>query len=315
MSKDALTIKQELAKPFAPEDLEWRLQQTIADKCRGLAVPYVTNRAIQDRLDDVVGPENWHNEFKPWHGNGKKESQICGISIFFEGRGFVTKWDGAEDTDIEAIKGGLSDSMKRAAVQWGIGRVLYKMEPVWVTVEQRGKSWIIKDSERSRLDMAYLETLKKLKLTPAQPGGLQSELTPKPEQPRDAGQNTQGEKSRNSGKKPAQTPQPVPAPAPKAPPAQSSDKITQLPTARAPKCEYTVISAKEQSGMNQNPVTSLTLRGQDGKTVPALFRGIDKALTSGAELTNVKLTMKKQNTVIFYVLEGYEVMNAKSRAA
>ncbi len=315
MPKDALTIKQELAKPFAPEDLEWRPQQTNKEKTCGMAVAYVTNRAIQDRLDDVIGPDNWHNEFKPWHLVGNKESQICGISIFFEGRGFVTKWDGAEDTDIEAVKGGLSDSMKRAAVQWGIGRYLYKMDGIWVNVEVRGKSCIILPSERAKLDKAYREWLKKLKLTPAQPGGLQSELTPKPEQPRDAGQNTQGEKSRNSAEKPAQMPQPGPAPAPKAPPAQSSDKITQLPTARAPKCEYTVISAKEQSGMNQNPVTSLTLRGQDGRTVPAFFRGIDKALTSGAELTNVKLTMKKQNTVIFYVLEGYEVMNAKSRAA
>mgnify|MGYP002508284444 CR=1 FL=1 len=33
----------------------------------------------------------------------------------------------------EPIKGGLSDSMKRAAVQWGIGRVLYNMEPVLVS--------------------------------------------------------------------------------------------------------------------------------------------------------------------------------------
>ena len=56
---------------------------------------------------------------KPWHSNGKKEAQLCGIAIFFEGRGFITKWDGAEDSDIEAVKGGLSDSMKRAAVQWG----------------------------------------------------------------------------------------------------------------------------------------------------------------------------------------------------
>ncbi|MFR7743272.1 MAG: Rad52/Rad22 family DNA repair protein [Acutalibacteraceae bacterium] len=57
---------------------------------------------------------------------------MCGIStcscIYFEGKGFITKWDGAEDSDIEpASRGGLSDSMKRAAVRWGIGRVLYKM--------------------------------------------------------------------------------------------------------------------------------------------------------------------------------------------
>ena len=121
-------MQQALALPFAPEDLEWRLQNTIEEKMCGLAVPYVTNRAIQNRLDEVCGPENWYNDFKPWHSNGKKEAQLCGIAIYFEGRGFITKWDGAEDSDIESVKGGLSDSMKRAAVQWGIGRVLYDLK-------------------------------------------------------------------------------------------------------------------------------------------------------------------------------------------
>ena len=73
-------MQQALAKPFAPEDLEWRLQNTIEEKMRGLAVPYVTNRAIQNRLDEVCGPENWYNDFKPWHSNGKKEAQLCGIA-------------------------------------------------------------------------------------------------------------------------------------------------------------------------------------------------------------------------------------------
>ena len=63
--KDARTIQRELARPFAPEDLEWRLQKTLEDKLRGIAVPYVTNRAIQARLDDVVGPDGWYNEYKP----------------------------------------------------------------------------------------------------------------------------------------------------------------------------------------------------------------------------------------------------------
>lgn len=172
-------MQQALAKPFAPEDLEWRLQNTIEEKMRGLAVPYVTNRAIQNRLDEVCGPENWYNDFKPWHSNGKKEAQLCGIAIYFEGRGFITKWDGAEDSDIEAVKGGLSDSMKRAAVQWGIGRVLYDLNTVWVEIEKRGRSFVIKDSERARLDNAYLSALKRLGLTPAAACGIQSLLTPK----------------------------------------------------------------------------------------------------------------------------------------
>jgi hypothetical protein len=39
-----------------------------------------------------------------------------------------------EQTQVERLKGGLSNSMKRAAVQWGIGRYLYKMEELYVEV-------------------------------------------------------------------------------------------------------------------------------------------------------------------------------------
>lgn len=70
--KTTAEIQAALALPFAPEDLEWRLQKAFEDKMRGIAVPYVTNRAIQNRLDDVVGAENWYNDYKPWHGTGKR---------------------------------------------------------------------------------------------------------------------------------------------------------------------------------------------------------------------------------------------------
>lgn len=305
MVKDAATIKQELAKPFAPEDLEWRLQQTFEDKGRGLAVPYVTNRAIQDRLDDVVGPENWHNEFRPWHGNGKKDAQICGISIYFESRGFITKWDGAEDTDIESVKGGLSDSMKRAAVQWGIGRVLYKMDVVWVDVEKRGRSWVIKDSERKKLDKAYLELLKGLKLATAQPGGVQAQLTPgTAEKP--SGEAAPGKPDAEPKKSAAKTAKKET----QKPPA----KVTQLPQVK-PAWEYAVLKSSVQKGMNQNASTTLTLKAQDGKTVRAYLRGSDPALIPGALLTKVKITMRQQDAVVFNLLESYEIMDAMPQAA
>ena len=175
---DPRELLSRLAAPFAAEDLEWRLQIAYEDRMQGIAVPYVTNRAIQNRLDDVMGPDRWHNEFKPWHSTGKRESQLCGISLYFEERGWITKWDGAEDSDIEPIKGGLSDSMKRAANQWGIGRVLYSMDTVWVNVEKKGKSFIIKPTERGKLDARYLDTLRSLGLTPAKACGIQSLLIP-----------------------------------------------------------------------------------------------------------------------------------------
>ena len=112
-----LTVEQvmeRLREPFAPEEIEWRIGATTQDKAQGLATPYVTNRAIQNRLDDVFGCFGWQNEYREWHN----DSQLCGISVFWNGA-WITKWDGADGSDIEATKGGLSVSMKRAAYQIG----------------------------------------------------------------------------------------------------------------------------------------------------------------------------------------------------
>ncbi len=292
--KTAGEIQAALAKPFAPEDLEWRLQRTFTSggDTMGVAVPYVTNRAIQSRLDDVVGLNNWHNDYKPWHGTDKKDSQICGISIFFEDRGWITKWDGAEDTDIEPIKGGLSDSMKRAAVQWGIGRVLYNMDVVFVDVEQRGKSWVIAKKEQPKLDKAYLDMLKALGQTPAKPIGTQAQLTP------DA-----------PAEQPAPTPKSQKAPKPKA----ASDKGAKAPEDGEAKYEYKVVGVKEQPGMNSTN-TRLALESPEGKQVSAFARGKRPDLTVGTLLAGTKLATRKQDTVVFYILEDYQVVSLQQAA-
>ena len=148
-----------LSAPFSSSDIEWRVSATNAEKTKGLAVPYVTNRAIQNRLDDTVGIDGWYNDFRPWK-NGS--AQLCGISIFFpQLEQCLTKWDGADDSEFESVKGGLSDSMKRDAVEWSIGRYLYGMTQVWVTVQitNSGKksNARIRDEERPRLDQAHDE--------------------------------------------------------------------------------------------------------------------------------------------------------------
>lgn len=125
-----------LAAPFHPDDLEWRVQTSGEKNGRpwALVLTYITNRAIQDRLDAVVGPENWRNTFAP----GPTGGVMCGISIKI-GDEWVTKWDGAENTDVEAVKGGLSGAMKRAAVQWGIGRYLYRLDESFAQISDAGR--------------------------------------------------------------------------------------------------------------------------------------------------------------------------------
>ena len=127
----------DLKLPFPETEIEWRVGSTNKEKTRGAALAYLTNRAIMNRLDDVCGPENWKNEFAIWKSNG----QLCGISVKIAGE-WVTKWDGADDTSFESLKGGLSDSMKRAAVQWGIGRYLYYLDTEWVELKNEGRSLV-----------------------------------------------------------------------------------------------------------------------------------------------------------------------------
>jgi hypothetical protein len=126
----------DLTKPFAPDDIEWRVQRDgVRDgKPWALVLAYVTNRAIMDRLDNVVGPENWRNEYQP----GPSGGVLCGLSLRL-GDEWITKWDGADNTQVEEVKGGLSGAMKRAAVQWGIGRYLYHLEATFAHIHEGGK--------------------------------------------------------------------------------------------------------------------------------------------------------------------------------
>lgn len=299
--KESRTILAELAAPFAAEDLEWRLQVAYEDSMRGIAVPYVTNRAIQNRLDEVVGPDRWYNEYKPWHSAGKKEAQICGLSIFFEERGWITKWDGSEDSDIEPVKGGLSDSMKRAAVQWGIGRVLYSMDTVWVAVEKKGKSCTIQSAERAKLDKAYLNTLSKLNLKPAQATGIQSLLVPRADgnaQSADAATPSQQTHSTEQTARPAGDNHTGKSPIVSTFPSQGG--------AEQQKSEFTVMDAKVQNGMN-GITTQLVLQDNAGKKALGFIRGEHAELRQGARLHNVQKQLKQQDSVVFYLLNSFEI--------
>jgi len=167
----------ELQKPFNYSDIKWRVGKVNKKEQTALVFAYVSNRAIQTRFDAVFGINGWKNEFKEWHNdkmpldlvalaehskattyNTKEEvavsyykdymsqSQLCGISVWDdEKKEWITKWDGADDTNFEKTKGGLSDSQKRAAYQWGVGRYLYDLPSQSVAVETSyGKSTIKK---------------------------------------------------------------------------------------------------------------------------------------------------------------------------
>lgn len=136
----------DLKRPFPPGEIEWRVGSTKADKTAGLALAYLTARHVMERLDEVCGPNNWQDRYE-FHGS----RTVCYLSIRL-GDDWVTKADGAGDSDVEAEKGAISDALKRAAVKWGIGRYLYDLGNTWVDIEPAGKSFRIKREEYPRLE-------------------------------------------------------------------------------------------------------------------------------------------------------------------
>ena len=102
----------DLKRPFAIGKLKWR------QGGGGKELVYITARDVMDRLDEAT-EGYWTSEYKEIKGN-----LFCGISILLDGE-WITKSDGADDSHIEGAKGGISDALKRAAVQYGIGRYLY----------------------------------------------------------------------------------------------------------------------------------------------------------------------------------------------
>lgn len=153
------TIFEKLKEPFEAHEIEWRAAQAGYKKdgkpwVKVLA--YIDARAVMDRLDDAVGPENWKDSYRK-EGN----ATICTLSIRIkdwdafgpEGE-WVSKEDGSEDSDIEAVKGGLSGAMKRAAVKWGISRYLYNLSENFARVSEEfiegGVKFDIKDQSGQR---------------------------------------------------------------------------------------------------------------------------------------------------------------------
>jgi hypothetical protein len=145
-----------LAAPFPADKVSWRVGTSNKKKVqrdtgnnsakatKGQVLAYIDARDVMDRLDEVVGPENWQDRYT--HVDKKT---VCEIDIWVEGRGWVTKADGAGDSDIEAEKGALSDAFKRAAVRWGIGRYLYHLPTPWVNLDEWER---IPDDERRKLE-------------------------------------------------------------------------------------------------------------------------------------------------------------------
>ncbi len=104
------------------DEIECRIQQVKKSQKGTKFVQlllYKDARCDQNILDETVGPMNWKKAYL-------RDNANCIISIWDDDK---KEWISKEDTGVESNtekqKGLASDSQKRAAFAWGIGRALY----------------------------------------------------------------------------------------------------------------------------------------------------------------------------------------------
>jgi hypothetical protein len=122
-------ITEALSAPFDPKDIKFKPQ--MVKNNRALAMAYIDARLIQDRLDTVLGVENWEDAYKILPDG----SVMCRLRIKLGDR-WISKTDvgsPSEQPDVgDRLKAAFSDALKRAAVKFGIGRYLYRLSAQWV---------------------------------------------------------------------------------------------------------------------------------------------------------------------------------------
>ncbi len=135
---------------------------------------YKDARVDQNILDETVGAMNWQRRHT-------RDNANCIISIWDEDK---KQWIEKEDTGTESFtekeKGLASDSFKRAAFNWGIGRELYSAPFIWIDAKnaeiktgQNGKlqcfdkfavEKILYDDNRNIIAISIVNTTKKTRV-------------------------------------------------------------------------------------------------------------------------------------------------------
>lgn len=138
-----MAVKQEKLKELNSEmPFKWR-EQSVNNRGATM-IAYIDARQLFDKLDDVCGVGNWQSDFRL-----VDNKLYGGIGILVEQESedgqvppqWVWKWDVGSESNVEKEKGETSDALKRAGVQFGVGRFLYSLGIVTLRSAEYNGKW------------------------------------------------------------------------------------------------------------------------------------------------------------------------------
>ena len=136
-----------LSEPFPSEAIDWRVGATNSDKNKGIALAYIQARPVMDRLDEVVGLENWTDVYTPIQGKDGVVGFLCTLSLKI-GDNWISKWMAPIQATLRQSKAVYLMLSNVRLSSGGIGRYLYDLPGIWVPIEARGKSFVLKETPK-----------------------------------------------------------------------------------------------------------------------------------------------------------------------
>ncbi len=139
----------QLADPFDPSEIKWRVTHTTQDCSRGAVIAFADPRAYTDRLNLIFTPTGWTRSYTVTKVEGvsrfKRDKIIvtgkvlvtCSLTIHDLGShtGGGEEWADEEN----AMTSAEAQAFKRACTCFELGRYLYNFAEMWVPLNDHRK--------------------------------------------------------------------------------------------------------------------------------------------------------------------------------
>ena len=148
-SLDLDALFTQLAEPFDPSEIKWRVTHKTQDGSRGAVIAYADPRAYTDRLNQLFTPSGWTRNYDVTTVSAvsrQKRDKIiqtgkvlvtCTLTIARVGThsGSGEQWADEQN----AMTAAEAQAFKRAGSCFGLGRYLYNLPETWVPLDGQGK--------------------------------------------------------------------------------------------------------------------------------------------------------------------------------
>lgn len=145
---DWVEVERLLARPFPPHYVELKPGKLTKDQSKARSMAYADARAYMDRLDQVMGVGGWSSSRTMLQNSGTQVAIEVHIRIggtTHSGVGHAPMTDGNSWTVADA------QALKRACVEYGLGRYLYGLAVLWLPYDVQKKQLVVPDGTIERL--------------------------------------------------------------------------------------------------------------------------------------------------------------------